>query len=296
MQTRVGAAVTWRRRDQEAIVEVAGGCCAVLRIGPLHQQPRLPSRRSGRLVPCPFHGNDEVAGRIPRSRSRSRARLRQLPRLDRDRTDHRTLPRTVATFEYRPWASRHGGPERGRLHGALVRYRPRGVESPRCASRRKRTMRCGRWWSSPPAGARGAAREGRGDLGRAGDPGAVSREHPRRAPRPRAGPQPARLRWRVLARARAGRDHAGGHHPRRRGAAGHGSRRGRRGRRVPRSAQRRSSRCWLALRANIRQVLETVTLAAVVADALPEPVLGLAEHPEAAHGREPGVAPPAEPS
>jgi len=52
-------------------------------------------------------------------------------------------------------------------------------------------------------------------------------------------------------------------------------------------------RVWLALRANIRQVLETVTLAAVIADELPEPVLGLAEHPEAAHGREPGfVTPP----
>jgi Rrf2 family protein len=37
---------------------------------------------------------------------------------------------------------------------------------------------------------------------------------------------------------------------------------------------------WVALRANIRSVLETVTLADVVAGALPEPVRELAEHPE----------------
>jgi Rrf2 family protein len=42
---------------------------------------------------------------------------------------------------------------------------------------------------------------------------------------------------------------------------------------------------WVALRANIRSVLETVTLADVVAGALPEPVRGLAEHPESASGR-----------
>ena len=53
---------------------------------------------------------------------------------------------------------------------------------------------------------------------------------------------------------------------------------------------------WIALRANIRQVLETVTLAAVVAGELPQPVLGLAEHPEAAHGREPRFASPPESS
>ena len=53
---------------------------------------------------------------------------------------------------------------------------------------------------------------------------------------------------------------------------------------------------WLALRANIRQVLETVTLAAVVAGELPQPVLGLAEHPEAAQGREPRFASPPESS
>ena len=53
---------------------------------------------------------------------------------------------------------------------------------------------------------------------------------------------------------------------------------------------------WIALRANIRQVLETVTLAAVVAGDLPQPVLGLAEHPEAAQGREPRFASPPESS
>ena len=37
---------------------------------------------------------------------------------------------------------------------------------------------------------------------------------------------------------------------------------------------------WVALRANIRSVLETVTLADVAAGALPEPVRELAEHPE----------------
>ena len=42
---------------------------------------------------------------------------------------------------------------------------------------------------------------------------------------------------------------------------------------------------WVALRANIRSVLETVTLADVVAGALPEPVRELAEHPESALDR-----------
>jgi Rrf2 family protein len=37
---------------------------------------------------------------------------------------------------------------------------------------------------------------------------------------------------------------------------------------------------WVALRANVRGVLESVTLADVVAGNLPEPVRGLAEHPE----------------
>jgi Rrf2 family protein len=37
---------------------------------------------------------------------------------------------------------------------------------------------------------------------------------------------------------------------------------------------------WVALRANIRSVLETVTLADVVADSLPAPVRELSEHPE----------------
>jgi Rrf2 family protein len=39
---------------------------------------------------------------------------------------------------------------------------------------------------------------------------------------------------------------------------------------------------WVALRANIRSVLETVTLADVVGGDLPEPVRELAEHPESA--------------
>ena len=38
---------------------------------------------------------------------------------------------------------------------------------------------------------------------------------------------------------------------------------------------------WLALRANIRQVLESVTLADVVQGSLPEPIPTLAEHPDA---------------
>jgi Rrf2 family protein len=44
---------------------------------------------------------------------------------------------------------------------------------------------------------------------------------------------------------------------------------------------------WLALRANIRQVLESVTLADVVAGELPEPIGTLAEHPEASQPRIP---------
>jgi Rrf2 family protein len=39
---------------------------------------------------------------------------------------------------------------------------------------------------------------------------------------------------------------------------------------------------WLALRANIRQVLESVTLADIVSGNLPEPIGTLAEHPDAA--------------
>lgn len=42
---------------------------------------------------------------------------------------------------------------------------------------------------------------------------------------------------------------------------------------------------WLALRANVRQVLESVTLADLVRADLPAPVLHLAEHPEARAGR-----------
>ena len=42
---------------------------------------------------------------------------------------------------------------------------------------------------------------------------------------------------------------------------------------------------WVALRANVRSVLESVTLADLVSGELPEPVRGLAEHPESAHGR-----------
>jgi Rrf2 family protein len=38
---------------------------------------------------------------------------------------------------------------------------------------------------------------------------------------------------------------------------------------------------WLALRVNIRQVLESVTLADVVDGALPEPIGTLAQHPDA---------------
>jgi Rrf2 family protein len=52
---------------------------------------------------------------------------------------------------------------------------------------------------------------------------------------------------------------------------------------------------WLALRANIRQVLEAVTLADVVDGNLPEPIGRLAAHPEAAHQREPRYARPAQP-
>ncbi|HLM31410.1 MAG TPA: Rrf2 family transcriptional regulator [Solirubrobacterales bacterium] len=43
---------------------------------------------------------------------------------------------------------------------------------------------------------------------------------------------------------------------------------------------------WLALRVNIRQILETVTLADVVAGDLPEPIGTLSQHPEAAAARE----------
>ena len=44
-------------------------------------------------------------------------------------------------------------------------------------------------------------------------------------------------------------------------------------------------RVWLALRANVRQVLESVTLADLVSAELPEPVLRLSEHPDAVSRR-----------
>jgi Rrf2 family protein len=44
---------------------------------------------------------------------------------------------------------------------------------------------------------------------------------------------------------------------------------------------------WLALRANIRQVLESVTLADVVSGKLPEPIGTLAGHPEVGQSRVP---------
>jgi Rrf2 family protein len=44
---------------------------------------------------------------------------------------------------------------------------------------------------------------------------------------------------------------------------------------------------WLALRASIRQVLESVTLADVVSGDLPEPIGTLAEHPEVSQPRVP---------
>ena len=43
---------------------------------------------------------------------------------------------------------------------------------------------------------------------------------------------------------------------------------------------------WLALRVNIRQVLESVTLADVVAGKLPEPIDSLAQHPDAVEQRD----------
>ena len=42
---------------------------------------------------------------------------------------------------------------------------------------------------------------------------------------------------------------------------------------------------WLALRANVRQVLESVTLADLTSNELPQPVLRLSEHPDATSER-----------
>jgi Rrf2 family protein len=47
---------------------------------------------------------------------------------------------------------------------------------------------------------------------------------------------------------------------------------------------------WLALRSNIREVLETVTLADVVSGELPEPIGALAKDPDAAEQRDVGFA------
>jgi Rrf2 family protein len=48
---------------------------------------------------------------------------------------------------------------------------------------------------------------------------------------------------------------------------------------------------WLALRANIRQVLEAVTVADVVAGSLPEPIEALADDPDASLQRATGFTP-----
>ena len=42
---------------------------------------------------------------------------------------------------------------------------------------------------------------------------------------------------------------------------------------------------WLALRSNVRQVLESVTLADLVSGDLPQPVMRLSEHPDSLSGR-----------
>jgi Rrf2 family protein len=44
-------------------------------------------------------------------------------------------------------------------------------------------------------------------------------------------------------------------------------------------------RVWLALRANVRQVLESVTLADLVSGELPQPVTRLSEHPDSLSDR-----------
>jgi Rrf2 family protein len=62
-----------------------------------------------------------------------------------------------------------------------------------------------------------------------------------------------------------------------------------------RGASKPLRQVWLALRANIRQVLETVTLADVVAGTLPEPIGTLAEHPGASLQRDAGFAQRSEP-
>ena len=53
-----------------------------------------------------------------------------------------------------------------------------------------------------------------------------------------------------------------------------------------RGASQPLERVWIALRANIRQVLESVTLADIVAGTLPEPIPTLAEHPDASLQRD----------
>ncbi len=120
-------------------------------------------------------------------------------------------------------------------------------------------------------GRRGHPGQGRGDLDRAGHPDAVPREHPLRAPPQRPGPEPPRGRGRLLAQPPAARGHDRRRDPRRRGPA----------RQRPRPAARRArytgsaeplARVWIALRSNVRGVLERVTLADVVADELPPDV------------------------
>ena len=98
--------------------------------------------------------------------------------------------------------------------------------------------------------------------------------------RARAGPQPARRRRRLLAaRKRLTRS------PSPRSSARSRGRWRRCAARPPDEIEYPGGseplrEVWLALRANIRQVLESVTLADVVAGALPEPIGTLAQHPE----------------
>ena len=122
------------------------------------------------------------------------------------------------------------------------------------------------------AGDEGDADQGRGDLDRAGDPDAVPREHPLRAPPRRAGAEPPRRRGRLLAQPTSAGGHGRRRDPRRRGPAGERARRAAPEELAYTGSAEPLARVWIALRANVRAVLEHVTLADVVAGELPPDV------------------------
>ena len=133
-----------------------------------------------------------------------------------------------------------------------------------CGSRPKPTTPCAPSVELAAADGREAG-QGRARRHRSGHPAQLPGEHPRRAAPRRHRPQPPRRRGR-LPPGQAGR---GGDRrrrdPRGRGPAGQRPRRPARGRRATAARPSALPRVWIAVRANLRRVVEQVTIADIAA-------------------------------